>query len=820
MGTQATRRGVKTLVGIGAIAMFGIAVLLAPGSFQSPGGITWADDEDEMMVLNIGEEEVKMDDFLRVVSANAKVPLVWNPKDKNISGKKIIGSVDIRVPRGELFNLVRALLTFYELVMIPVGPKDHQVQLVMDARQSNSILKLKPEYVKLSEENLTLYENSDGKFITTTIRVQNMTDLRNARNALTRIVTGGNIGNITEVPAANAFVVTDFAPNVVAVYRLLQEMDVKPAGKELISEYIELEHAVAEEIEPILTDLFTGRDRISTRTPTRRTPTTAGGSQEDPEPRIIADPRTNKIILYGISDDIIEIKKVIKNLDVVIYTPNDRVHVIRLKNLEAQDTADVLSTLIEAASIFGTAAGAGGTGGGRPRSTGARAPSNAREEEKPAVVADVKSNSLIIAATKRQFEELQRVIDEIDIKKDQVLIEAALIELTLDDSYKLAIELGIAEDGGLTHDDQVSAFGFTSFGQTQFADTNGDTFFTDRIPPFVNSGDTPAPTGLVGGIFAFGQVPLIFNVLNSITQSRILQLPSLVTADNEEAVIEVKDEQAFSSSSTSTGGVTSGGLGGFEEAGTTLRISPHISDARFLLLNINLEVSAFVGEARILASGDVIPADKITRRLVTAVTCPDRHTVVLGGLMGRNQRSTVDKTPYLSDIPFLGEAFKSTQKSDRETSLFLFVTPTIMAGDTEGFTTLDIESCKRKQKADELIGFTDIYNSRFVNCDVQDPASGSFQGARPGAVRGSGSASSASERFDKIGLLEATRFSGVSRERLEAEKAARRSALIGGGANVHRNAPAAPRVPLRRSIPGRDLNRRLPAPVLQPVKTK
>ena len=70
-------------------------------------------------------------------------------------------------------------------------------------------------------------------------------------------------------------------------------------------------------------------------------------------------------------------------------------------------------------------------------------------------------------------------------------------------------------------------------------------------------------------------------MLNSVSQSRILQLPSIVTADNEEAVIEVKDEQAFSTSSTTTGGVTSGGLGGFEEAGTTLAISPHIADARF-----------------------------------------------------------------------------------------------------------------------------------------------------------------------------------------------------------------------------------------------
>ena len=788
MRTQATARGVKALLALGALGAFLFALLAVPGESASPtpsssDGIAWADD-GETVTIAIGDEEVEIEDFLRAVARATDTPLVWNPQDKNIRGKKVIGNVNLRAPKGELFNLARALLTFYELVMIPVGPGDYKVQLVMDARQTSSILKLKPEYVKLTPETLGLYESADGKFITTTIRVENMTDLRNARNALTRIVTGSNIGNVTEVPAAKAFVVTDFAPNVVAIYRLLKEMDVKPEGREIVSAYVDLEHAVAEEIEPIITDLFTGRERVTSQNNTGRRPGTAASSasqNEDPEPRIISDPRTNKIIIYGIRQDVDEIREVIGNLDVPVYLPNDRVHVVRLKNLEAEPTAEVLSSLIEAAAVFGTSQGTGANTGNRPGRANPNSNSNVREEEKPAVVADVSSNSLIIAATKRQFEELSRVIESIDIKKDQVLIEAALIELTLDDSYRLAIELGVADDTGLTNNDAASGFGFTSFGQTTFADKDGDTFFTDRIPPFTNTGGD-APTGLVGGIFAFGQVPLIFNVLNTVTQSRILQLPSLVTADNEEAVIEVTDEQAFTTSSTTTGGVTSGGLGGFEEAGTTLSISPHISDASFLLLNINLTVSAFVGEARTLANGDVIPADRIRRTLITAVTCPDRHTVVLGGLMGRNQRSTVDRTPYLADIPILGEAFKSTSKSDRETSLFLFVTPTIMAGDTEGFTTLDIESCRRKQKADELIGYTEIYNSNFVNCE-QDPASGTFLGrqAAPGcAVRGSGSAS---DRFQEIGLLEATRFSGVSPERLAAEKAARKASLVRGGTN-------------------------------------
>lgn len=788
---QTPRRG-RVVLGLLALCS-ALALLATPGTFGPPGvnrhlaGRAHAEDTVTLAL----REEVDIEDFLKAVSAHTGMPLVWNPGDKNIRGKKIIGSVNLTAPKGELFDLVRSLLTFYELVMIPVGPAKYRVQLVMDARQTSSILKLKPEYVKLTDENLATFASQDGLFITTTIKVQNMMDLRNARNALTRIVTGQNIGNVTEVPAARAFVVTDFAPNVVAVYRLLQEMDVKPRGKEITSEYVVLQYANADEVEPILTDLFTGRERVGQQ---RQQPQPQGQGndvEEDPEPRIMADARTNQIIVYGIQSDIDEIKKVVQHLDVPIFIHNDRVHVIRLKNLEAEETAEVLTTLIEAASVFGAdqSATSGRTQGGRVAPQGGQPAEDISQEQKPAVVADIKSNSLIIAATQRQFEEIKRVVEKIDIKKDQVLIEAALVELTLDDSYKLAVELGMADDNGLVNKNAASGFGFTNFGLNRFADKDGDTFFTDRLPAFVDVGGA-GPTGIVGGIFAFGQVPFIFNALSTVTQSRILQLPSIVTADNEEAVIVVEEEQATTTSTTTSGGVTNGGFGGFEPAGTTLAISPHISDESFLLLNINLTVSAFVGEPRELSDGGVIPADKITRQLITAVTVPDRHTVVLGGIMGTNQRSTVDKTPILGDLPVLGNLFRGTSKSTRETSLFLFVTPTIMAGDRSGFDIYDQESCKRKQRSDELVGYTEIYNSNFVNCEGQDPATGCWTPpASAGAVRGSGSAS---DRLEEIGALEATRFSGVDPKRLEAERNARRAALRGQGPAAHN--PGVPRV--------------------------
>jgi general secretion pathway protein D len=812
--TRTARRTLGRGLGGLAAALLAAWLFLTPGAL--PGGMPsdvpgWAIGEEEPAVISI-KEETAIEDFLKAVGKKVGgKPIVWDPSTKLIKDKKIIGSLDLKAPPSQLFDLVRALLTFYDLAMVPIGPQGYEVYLVMDAKQQGAIVKLKPRTIDLNEGNLALYESQDGLFVSTNIRVENMTSLRDARTALTKITTQ-NLGNVTEVPASRSFVVTDFAPNVVAIWRLLKQLDIKPTGRVVTSAYVKLEHALADEIEPILTDLFTGRERVALNRPNQGQPQGGGTDvEEDPEPRIIPDVRTNQLIIYGTQDDIKAIQEVVAHLDVPVYIVNSRVHVVQLKNLEAEDTAAVLQQLIDATTIFGVSAGAGLSGSSRSSAgTSGRAPgvrpagasgevASPDQEEKPAVVADVKSNSLIIAASKRQWEELENVIKLIDIKKAQVLIEAALIELTLDDSFRLAIELGMSTEQGLTKPG-IGPWGFTSFGQTVMADKDGDTFLTDRIPPFVDSATNAIPSGLVGGIFAMGQVPLIFNIVNSITRSRVLQLPSLVAADNEEAVIEVKDEQPTTSNTTTTGGTQTGGFSSFQEAGTVLQISPHIADQNYLLLNIRMSVSAFSGESRVLAGGTVIPPPRTTRILQTVVSVPDRHTVVLGGLMGTSETSTIDKTPWVGDIPILGNLFKSTNKGSRQTSLFLFVTPTIMDG-MSADDVLDRESCLRKQKADELIGYTDIYNAQFKGCDMQScggatlptypagvgdhaphtpasagpPAIGEpMLGVGAGAVRGSGSSSDCPD--GRCGL-EASRFLGVSKDRLAAEAAHRRAAL-------------------------------------------
>lgn len=767
-----------------------VAVGLAAALGSLPGAKTALADEPPKKELRIlvPEEGLPITELLKGLSGETGTPIVWSATDKVIQDKKITSTGPLVGPADKLFDMVRALLTFQEIVVIPIGPKGYEIYVVMSARElaSQIILKNKPEYVELNDGNVEQYANQDGLYVATTIKVKNLDNLRDARTALQRIITANNIGNVQEVPAARAFVVTDFAPNVVAIYKLLREMDVQPLGKKVKQEYIILKNALAEDVEPLLQDLFTGRQRMGPNVPGQP------GAQDifDPEPRIYADPRTNQIIVYATEDDIVEIKQLVEHLDVSQVWITQRVHVVRLKNLEAADTAQVLQSLIEGTTLFGGATTGTFGGSRRPGTTGTRPGTSAPRpaggptppgavspemQEKPTVVAEEASNSLIIAAGEQQFKDLEIIINLIDVPKSQVLIEAALIELTLDDAYKFAVELAGLDDNGLGGSDAAaSAFGGTTFGLTEFADRDGDGLFTDRLPPFISTGGV-APTGLIGGIFASGQAPLVFRALNTVTKTRVLQLPSVVTSDNVEAEIKVLDEQPTTDNTTTSGGNVSGGFANFVEAGTTLSISPHIADDKFILLGINLEVSGFQGEPKVVGNAQ-IPSPRFRRNMHTTIRLPDRHTLVIGGLLGETEKSTVDQVPFLGEIPILGNLFKGTNKSARQTSLFLFVTPTILPWSDESFGTYDRLTCERKAKADELIGEMDIPFSRF-NCGqrcVVDPATG--------CVRGSGSAS---DRLDRLGVLDSTRFGAADPLRLKAEAMARRRALEAkGGASA------------------------------------
>jgi type II secretory pathway component GspD/PulD (secretin) len=314
-------------------------------------GTTARAEEEERLALNF-EGPIEIETLIQEVAKAIDLPLVWDPKSRALQNKQATGDVSLVGTKGEILGGLRSLLTFYELVLVPVGADRNEKYLIMDARQTAAIVKLKPTYVELDEDNLAHFETLDGVFLTTTIKVEHMENLRDARNALNRIVSGQNIGNVTEVPAARAFVVTDFAPNVVAIYRLIREMDV-PHGEggdaaaiEEVFQAVRLKHASAGTAAATLTAHFTADMEESPRMQPQRGPQPTGDVPPRPALRIDADERLNQVLISGMRRDVDRVLEVIQAIDQPLSPINASVQVIRLEHVRAIEVEQVLNQLI------------------------------------------------------------------------------------------------------------------------------------------------------------------------------------------------------------------------------------------------------------------------------------------------------------------------------------------------------------------------------------------------------------------------------------------------------------------------------------------
>jgi type II secretory pathway component GspD/PulD (secretin) len=345
-----------------------------------------------------------IEDFLRLVQRRLDVPLVWDPKSRGLQHKEMTPDLTFKGTKQEILASIRGLLTAFELVLVPIGEAPNRKFFVADARQTQSLLRLKPEYIELNAENVGHYAGQDGLFVTTTIEVENMENLRDARNALNRLVTG-QIGSVTEVPDAQAFVVTDFAPSVASIYRLLKQMDVPVAARgpdttnrEVVFEAVAIKHAEAEEVARLL------RKHFDLDAPRKARPPMApnqGPQTVPPEPplRIDADMRLNQVLVTGMRKDVARVGAVVAALDKPRPTAPLTIEVLELQNIDARQAAATLKTLIS------------------------RSPSAWLSEEGvldlPVVEAHAERNAILLQAGQAAAETLRRVIREMDAAKPE-----------------------------------------------------------------------------------------------------------------------------------------------------------------------------------------------------------------------------------------------------------------------------------------------------------------------------------------------------------------------------------------------------------------
>jgi general secretion pathway protein D len=660
-----------------------LAVLLIPAARAQD--ITTVGND---YILQFDEQNgEKLEDFINLAQKLLGRPMRYDPNDVSSTVIRIIGPQTIAQDR--FYQYFQAVLKAYDFLIVEFGSEGANflsVQKMQQGGRPGGTGILKSQAPVVAVEDLDKYKNDPATLITTSIPLHYV----NARDQLTTLqnMFDSTIEQVRHVENANQLVITGFGTHVWGAAQLIKLIDLPPYKPTPIIHQRVLLHASVDEIQDVVTDLLNAARGLRAGQ-VQAAAQAQGATIFEIEPRIIPEPRSNSLLITGDDEMVARIEEWVDVLDVEV-EPRGNVHVYRLKNTNAKEVEEVLTRVLDQERLNAQQAKAGAAAGGAP-GQGLEVPASA--------VADIASNSVIITATERKFREITNILREMDVRRPQVLIEAAIVETskTLTEALTAGVAIVGLDDGAI-----ISNFG-TPTG------LNPDTGEVDLLGSL-----TPLAPGGQTALFSGGDVPipLIVQALQTDVSNRVLSRPYLLTNDNQEATISTVEQTTYATSTTTQTSTTNG----FQpvEAGIVLTISPSISAGNYLRLKVQIEVSNF-GSPPPNVEG--APPDKTIREVETPVTLPDGHTAILGGLVNNTSIDSLSKVPWLGDIPLIGWLFRSSNDQVRERYLYVFITPHII--DTD-FALLDELSEARKRDVERLGGDVRELTAEFSRVDPAD----------------------------------------------------------------------------------------------------
>jgi len=493
-------------------------------------------------------------------------------------------------------------------------------------------------------------------------------------------------GHLAAYPGGNMLIISDRASNVSRVVRIIQRMD--ESGDEPI-EVIPLHNAGAADVVRIVNSLNQG----------------AGAEAGGAIVKVVADERTNSILLTGERSARLRLKALVFNMDTPMASGGD-IQVRYLRYADAEKIADKLK---------GQATASAKAQGGPPIASPAAGGGTSNVDASVTIWADVATNALIITAPPKIMKSLMGVIDKLDIRRAQVQVEAIIVEVDVNKSSNLGVQWLLFGQGNSTVPAGIINLPGTGTSIVDLATavlgvTQGTTTGTTGVPGVTGTGASTINSSTVGtgATVAVGRVvnngvsfAALIQALRSDGSSNIISTPSLITMNNEEAEVKVTQEiplitGSFSNTTQAVGGTTSP----FqtiqrEEVGTILKVTPHINEGNSVQLKIEQEDSS--PGAKLTDSAD-ISTNK--RSIKTTVLIEDGGIIVLGGLMSDTVTESEDRVPGLGAIPIIGNLFKSRSGSRQKKNLVVFIRPRIMrdAEATESTSEAKYNDVRRSQQ--------------------------------------------------------------------------------------------------------------------------
>jgi general secretion pathway protein D len=462
-------------------------------------------------------------------------------------------------------------------------------------------------------------------------------------------------GHLAAYPAANMLIISDRASNVSRMVRIIQRID--QTGDENI-DVIPMQHASATEVVRIVNSLYAGA-------------AAEGGGM--PTVKMVADDRTNSVLVSGESSQRLRLKTLVTHLDTPLEAGGDtQVRYLRYADAEkiSQKLREQVQGITAAATPGGAAGAAPGASGGGDRSV--------------TIWAEPQTNALVVTAPPKVMRSVMSIVDRLDIRRAQVLVEAILVEMSAEKAMDLGVNWLVGDrdaDGNL-----LPAAGFT-----QPVDGTG---IGQIIQGILNPESiTSLPSGLTVGL---GQVvengvswAALIRAVGGQGNTNIIATPSIVTLDNEEAEIKIaKEIPIVTGSYTTTTGGTTGQIGNpfqtiqREEVGNILKITPQINEGDSVVLKISQEASSLAASSeQALAKEQGLITNK--RTITTKVLVEDGGIIVLGGLIQDELLESKSQVPFLGSIPLIGELFKTRSVDKVKTNLMVFIRPRILRDGTD-----------------------------------------------------------------------------------------------------------------------------------------
>ena len=595
--------------------------------------------------------------------------------------------------------------------------------------EAAGLYKVVPEAdAKLQAGSVSVTQGSSGRApsggqIVTQIFKLNFENAANLVPVLRPLISPNNTINVN--PGNNSLVITDYADNLQRIARIIAAMDVSNASD---VEVIPLQNAVASELAPLVSRLIEGGAATPTAAVAQGTPV-AGGSESTFRTTLLPEPRSNSLIVRAANPARLAlVRSLVAKLDQPAApgssASNGNIHVVYLKNADATKLAATLRAAL-AATQTGTGTGGGATSGGFTATSsggsaaggmsqvggafggnsgsnsmgmgggssggglGSNAGSlNSANSNQPStggqIQADPSTNSLIISAPEPQFRQLRAVIDQLDGRRAQVLVESLIVEVAANKVAQFGIQwqtvAGNYGNGTIgVLGTNSSQGGGANILNLALAAASGS---ASSVASALASGSATPGNGLnvgiaprINGNYYLGALA---HFLENTGDANVLSTPNLLTVDNEEAQIIIGNNVPFVTGSyaNSTGSATVNPFTTVErkDVGLMLRVRPQISENGTVKLTLYQEVSQV--DASTISNANGPSTSK--RSIESTVLVNDGSVIVLGGLLEDRYAMGQDKVPLMGDLPLVGGLFRNENRSRKKTNLMVFLRPVVI----------------------------------------------------------------------------------------------------------------------------------------------